>query len=405
MDFDFKFWLRFSLFNLLLVASLGVLMRYKIGFEFPFFDQHNILHAHSHFAFAGWITNTLFVLMIRYLLLIGVTKSVVSYNRIIISNLICSYGILISFAVQGYGVVSIIFSTLSVVIMGIFAYYFLNDLEKLPKKNPVKAWFKSAIWFGILSSIGTFYLAFMMVTKHFNESWYLASVYFYLHFQYNGFFIFTIIGLLYSLFQFKNPSLKHDKRVFDFFFYALIPAYFLSTLWADLPSWLYVMVVIAAFMQTIGGYFLFKTIRKQLLFFADTDALSKRVLLFVGIAFLIKLMLQLGSTVPVVSNLAFGFRPVVIAYLHLVLLAVISVFLIGFLRFSNLIQRNKTSDIGVILFMIGVFLNEFVLAIQGVAAFSYLPVPFINTVLFCIALLILFSIILIVKAQLSKKVF
>lgn len=52
MNFNPKFWLRFSVINLLIVALLGTLMRYKIGFEFPFFNQKNIQHSHSHFAFA-----------------------------------------------------------------------------------------------------------------------------------------------------------------------------------------------------------------------------------------------------------------------------------------------------------------------------------------------------------------
>jgi len=67
MNFNSKFWLKFSLINLLIVALLGLLMRYKIGFEFPYFNQKSLQHSHSHFAFAGWISHTLMVLMISYL--------------------------------------------------------------------------------------------------------------------------------------------------------------------------------------------------------------------------------------------------------------------------------------------------------------------------------------------------
>ena len=67
MTFNAKFWLKFSLINLLIVALLGLLMRYKIGFEFPFFNQKNLQHSHSHFAFAGWISHTLMVLMVGFL--------------------------------------------------------------------------------------------------------------------------------------------------------------------------------------------------------------------------------------------------------------------------------------------------------------------------------------------------
>ena len=34
----------FALFNLVIVALLGVLMRYKIGFEFPYLNQKYLLH-------------------------------------------------------------------------------------------------------------------------------------------------------------------------------------------------------------------------------------------------------------------------------------------------------------------------------------------------------------------------
>jgi hypothetical protein len=78
----------------------------------------------------------------------------------------------------------------------------------------------------------------------------------------------------------------------------------------------------------------------------------------------------LGSTIPALSQLAFGFRPIVIAYLHLVLLAIISLFLF-FIYANHLIHFNKQIKIGIIIFSIGVLLNEIILAIQGIASFSY----------------------------------
>ena len=62
-----SFWLKISLFNLLLVALLGLLLRYKMGFDFAYFDHKFLLHSHSHFAFSGWITHTLMVLMLVFL--------------------------------------------------------------------------------------------------------------------------------------------------------------------------------------------------------------------------------------------------------------------------------------------------------------------------------------------------
>ena len=42
-------------------------MRYKIAYYLPFIEQANFLHAHSHFAFSGWITQVLMVLMWAFL--------------------------------------------------------------------------------------------------------------------------------------------------------------------------------------------------------------------------------------------------------------------------------------------------------------------------------------------------
>ena len=67
MNFNSKFWLKFSLINLLIVAIIGVLMRYKIGFEFPYLNQKNLQLSHSNFAFSGWISQTIMVLMVAFL--------------------------------------------------------------------------------------------------------------------------------------------------------------------------------------------------------------------------------------------------------------------------------------------------------------------------------------------------
>ena len=108
-------WIRISLFNLFLVAVLGTLMRYKIGFEFPYFNQKYIQEAHSHFAFSGWITHTLYFLAVWVLNRNQVIYNERRYRTLIISNLIVAYGMLVSFFIQGYGTVSLILSGLSII--------------------------------------------------------------------------------------------------------------------------------------------------------------------------------------------------------------------------------------------------------------------------------------------------
>mgnify|MGYP001796781573 CR=1 FL=1 len=67
MDFSLQRWIKIVLINLLFVAAIGVVLRYKILFALPFVDQKHLLHVHSHFAFAGWITQALLTLLVAYL--------------------------------------------------------------------------------------------------------------------------------------------------------------------------------------------------------------------------------------------------------------------------------------------------------------------------------------------------
>ncbi|HNE48537.1 MAG TPA: hypothetical protein PK806_05105, partial [Saprospiraceae bacterium] len=57
------------------------------------------------------------------------------------------------------------------------------------------------------------------------------------------------------------------------------------------------------------------------------------------------------------------------------------------------------SHAGILLFVGGIFLNEFVLMIQGVASFSYFAVPHINQVLVFVSLIMLAGIVMVLIAR------
>jgi hypothetical protein len=123
--------------------------------------------------------------------------------------------------------------------------------------------------------------------------------------------------------------------------------------------------------------------------------------LFSGIALSIKFLLQAASTIPSISTLAFGFRPIVIAYLHLILLGVISLFLIANFFASQLIQLNKLVLTGLLIFVFGIILNEFLLMTQGITAILEQSVNYINELLL-IAAMILFSGMLLLNLGIKK---
>jgi hypothetical protein len=375
-------WLNISLFNLVLVAAFGVTLRYKIAFYLPFIEQKYVLHAHSHFAFSGWVTQTLIVLLVQYLDVRHEGNIFKKYKPLLLINLFAAYGMLISFTLQGYGFYSIFFSSISVANSYVFSFVYWKDLSKIEKRISHK-WFRAALLFNILSSAGTFVLAYMMANKIGDERAHLASVYYYLHFQYNGWFFFAIMGLLFDKIDGRLTSAV-SNRIFLLFAGACIPAYFLSILWLKVPLFLTIIIIVASFMQ-IAGWTLF-VVQVKKLHDLGISSFTKKIWILAGIALTIKLLLQLGSTHPFLSQLAFGFRPVVIAYLHLVLLGVLTLFLLG-----NIYDYTGNTGMkrGILFFTVAVILNETALMVQGVAGIAYIGVPYINQILFVIAVMLL----------------
>ena len=374
-------WLKIALFNLFIVSAIGVVLRYKIAFSLPYIDQKHLLHGHSHFAFAGWISQAIMILMVAYLAKERGAVVLKRYHWLLYGNLLTAYGMLIAFPLEGYGLFSIIFSTLSIFVSYVFAVYYWRDLNKVPKKNPAHSWFKAAVLFNAISSAGAFALAIMMVSRIIHQNWYLAAEYFYLHFQYNGWFFFACMGLITIKLSSYAPHAVL-RRIFILFAGALLPAYFLSTLWMNIPVWIYILVIVAAFAQLAGWLITIGTIRKQSANLAKQfPPIGKWLLLFSAVALTIKLLLQLGSTIPSLSNLAFGFRPIVIGYLHLVLLGVITLFLLGSMFSEDYFYTNKRSVTGIFIFASAVIVNEILLMVQGVAAITYTAIPYINEML------------------------
>jgi hypothetical protein len=397
---DLRKWLRVSLFNLLLVATLGLIMRYKIAYSLPFVDQRNLLHAHSHFAFAGWVTQAIMSLLVYYLYEKGNKNAFAKYRPLLYANLLTAYGMLFTFPFTGYGVLSISFSTLSIFVSYWFAIQYWRDLDKLKQKSIANRWFKAAALFNAISSLGAFALAYMLATKNIHPDRYLASVYFFLHFQYNGWFFFSCMGLLTH--QLNRFGITENKlnTVYLLFVTACVPAYFLSALWLPIPLMIYLLVVIAVFMQ-LGGWILMVLLTKKVLPLIKENfgPFPRALLTLSAAAFSIKLLLQAGSVIPSLSQLAFGFRPIIIGYLHLVLLGVITLFIIAYAFARKFILPDKTTRAGVIVFTAGIILNEALLMIQGITDMGYMPIRSINQLLFIAAIVLLSGMIIINVGQ------
>ena len=388
-----SFWLKFSVFNFLIVALLGVTMRYKILYSMPFLDQKHLQEAHSHFAFYGWITNVIYVLILNYMHKINAQIDLKKYEKLIVVNLIASFTMLGAFLYGGYFWASIAGSTVALLCSFVFFFFFFRDAKKIQDSS--KLWFLAGLFFAVISSVGVFNLGYMMMSKTATQDLYLASEYYYLHFQYNGFFIFSCIGfLLFSMKQAGSGiSEKQNKLIFWLLFIGCVIGYGLSVLWMKMPVSIFAVIVVATIMQTIGAVLLFVFIKKNWTnLVLKWSSMHRFVLLYAGFAFAVKIALQLGSTIPALNQFAFGFRNVVIAYLHLVLLMCIATFLVNQILATHYFTITNKLLMGFKLLLLGIFLNELILGLMGVFSIKYISIPFANEMLLGVSVLMFASI-------------
>ncbi len=390
-----KKWMYVVFINLLIVAFLGLLLRYKITFSLPFFNQKYLQHGHSHFALTGWITQALMVLLSYTVSREISLNHFKKHQRILIANLTASLGMLISFPIQGYGTVSIAFSTLTILVSYVYTYRLWKDINSIPIRKPGYRWFKAALLFLSLSSVGIFLMVYLMITRNMNPNFHLAAVYLFLHFQYNGWFVFSCFGLLANKMHDEGVDLKASEVFFWINAIACVPAYYLSAPWLPIPPFVFVIVVAAAAFQFLSWLWVVFEFRKTLtLLISRIPSIAKWLLSFSALAYTLKVLLQLGSLIPALNNIAFGYRPIVVAYLHLVFLGVISLFILGYAIAWIFNPISNLSRKGAILFVVGIILSETALVIQGLSAIGYHMIPYINETIFGITFFMVLGVLL-----------
>ena len=178
----------------------------------------------------------------------------------------------------------------------------------------------------------------------------------------------------------------------------------LSVLYMKMPLWIFIVIIFGTIAQTIGTVKFYLVVKKNWpKVVLNFSALQRFVLMYVGFAFFAKIVLQLGSTIPALSQFAFGFRNVVIAYLHLILLMCVSVFLINQILATNVFRITKPVTTGLKLLLLGIFLNEAVLGLMGIFSIKYISIPYTPQILLAVSLLMLVS-LGIILVNLKKKI-
>ncbi|WP_271393891.1 hypothetical protein [Aequorivita sinensis] len=326
----------------LLVALMGVLLR--LFFVTPVqLNFKYILHAHSHTALLGWIYLGLTTLI--YKIFLSEAKKSKLYKRIFVFTNICILGMLVTFPFQGYALYSIIFSTLFLFASYLFTWFAIKYIPEHFKHRFSWKLVKASLWYLVFSSIGPWAIGGVMATLGTESIWYKTSIYFYLHFQYNGWFILALLGILFYILEEKSVVFKAEQLKSFFFLlnFAVIFTLFLSVLWFGPPKFIYVLGLIGGVSQILAFYELYILLKKQWNFLIKSFS-PQGLLLFkiAGGLLVVKVFMQFFSAFPYMAELAYRLKDFVIGYLHLVFLGIVIPLMLAFLNYFRLLNIPKS---------------------------------------------------------------
>lgn len=349
---------------------MGIVLRFYFVTPLPI-NYKFLLHAHSHTALLGWIYLGLATLIYK-IFLAEACKSKL-YKRIFLFTNICIIGMIFTFPIQGYALFSIIFSTLFLFASYWFAWFTIKHVPERFKQRFSWKLIKTSLWYLVFSSIGPWAIGGVMATLGPESIWYKTSIYFYLHFQYNGWFILALLGILFYVFEERGIKFNAEKLQSFYLLlnFGIIFTLFLSALWFVPPKLFYVLGLIGTVAQILAFYELYVLLRNNFQHLKNSFIPRSFFLLKIaGALMIIKIWMQFSSAFPYMADLAFQLKDFVIGYLHLVFLGIVITAMLAFLTYFKLLKIPKSF---LWLFLIAFVTTELLIFYKATALWLGLP--------------------------------
>jgi hypothetical protein len=263
---------------------------------------------------------------------------------------------------------------------------------------------RAAGMFLILSSIGPYLLGIVMAKNLNDNIWYELSVYWFLHFLFNGFFFLVFLSLILSEIKKITSISAHKEKWFLYLMIgSIIPLYASFAIDSIQSVWVYILTFIGSAGQLIGVLFFYREIIS--LVNSSKGFIQKSVIRIVLLSFFLKLVFQFLSSFPFMKDFIFNAKPTfIIGYLHLVMLGMFSLFFTWLLKRLAYVHNTNRYTIGIILFIIGIVLSEVLLFTQGFMLHTWqTSVPNYYLLLYTTSALMPLGILFLIINQYSKN--
>ncbi|KAF2517671.1 hypothetical protein [Flavobacterium foetidum] len=397
-----KAWILCCFFNFLIACVFGLVMRFMYLFPLDFLNYSFMLHAHSHVAMLGWVYMIVYVLIVHFFIPEGKRQKPI-YNRLFWLTEFSVIGMMIAFPIQGYALFSIIFSTLHILLSYVFCRLVWRDSSRDDASS--QRLLLVSILFLILSTLGVWCLGPAVSTLGKQSAFYQIAIQFFLHFQFNGWFILAILALFIKQFHDKIDALKFKK------FYLLMIISTLLTVcfpvrWFVQNSILSYSNALGVLIQLGAFIYFYQMLQSQIHYFKSTlDKTTKKVYGLALCSLLLKVAIQLLTFFPDLAEVSHQIRNFVIGFIHLTTLGIITGFLFGILLQNKMISaHSSTLKIGVKCFILGYILTEVLLFVQGWFFFfaeGSVPGYFQSILIFSILLVL--GLVLIMSSIIKRK--
>jgi hypothetical protein len=359
-----KSWILICFVNFFIASLMGLCLRWmyvapmeRVNFQF-------LMHGHSHVAMLGWVYLMLYCLIFHFFVPKEKQQKPI-YNRLFWITELAVIGMMVDFPAQGYAFASILFSTLHIFCSYFFCYLIKKDanLTTLSEKKMLR----TALFFMIFSTLGIWCLGPIIGSLGKASAFYQIAIQFFLHFQFNGWFLFAILALF-----FKQAKLIIEAEKFRLF-YTLFVASTILTLALPVSWYLYNPVfywlnALGVVLQLFAALLFIRFIRPQFqFFFAALPTITKTVYGFALFSLALKVIIQLVVLVPELAQVSHQIRNFVIGYIHLTMLGIITGFLFGFAQQNDFLNSgNRIQRWGIAIFLLGFVTTEILLFLQGI---------------------------------------
>jgi uncharacterized membrane protein len=362
-------WITLTLANLCIVAFFGTMLRTAFVFSVSWIDYRSFLSAHSHFAFGGWVTLALFMLLV-YEVLPEKFRDKKIYQWLLAGIEVTSLGMAATFPFEGYAALSIIFSTLFLFIAYIFCWVFIKDLFRANVHKTVRLLACFALIYFVISTVGPALISYILIANFYNSLLYKNALYIYLHFQYNGFFTLSIFALFFNrLIPYATDKTKKIVHQFSVLLCcSVVPSVFMSLFTRSYQNlYWYISLFGCVLIVFCLIWFCRMLFSENKIFIHPPASFAKKLWNLSMIAFAIKMMLQAATIIPELAKIIFGDRPAIIGFLHLVFLGFVTFFILSiYCSIKALDTKTLFTKFALIFFSCAIILNEATLLFQGV---------------------------------------